>query len=132
MPAQKYTTKIRMPHVDSAGVVFYANLFVLAHECYESWLEQFVCLSDLLEQGTHLPIVHAEADYQKPIRLWDEVTIEMKAEQIKQHSYTLEYQFKDAEGNQTASAKTVHVAIDSQTRKAIDIPAFLRDALLSL
>jgi len=36
----KYETVIRMRNTDAAGLVFYAEVFVLAHECYESFLEE--------------------------------------------------------------------------------------------
>ena len=121
-----------MHQTDSAGVVFYANLFVMAHDCYESWLEQYISLPDVLQRNIHIPIIHAEADYRLPIRLSDQITIELTLAQKKQTSFTMQYIFKNANGDQTAQVQTVHVVIDSQTRKPIEIPSFLQDVLASL
>ena len=132
MTLQEYQRRIRMHHTDSAGVVFYANLFVMAHECYESWLEQYISLSDLLGRGIHIPIVHAEADYRGPMRLSEQVSIELSLVQRKNSSFTLQYVFKGANGVEAAEVRTVHAVIDGQTRESIDIPSFLQDALAAL
>jgi 1,4-dihydroxy-2-naphthoyl-CoA hydrolase len=132
MVKQKYKTKVRRHQTDSAGMVFYANLFVLAHDSYESWLEQHISLSDVLQRNIHIPIVHAEADYHLPIRLSDQITIELTLAQKKQTSFTMQYVLKNADGDQTAQVQTVHVVIDSQTQKPIEIPSFLQDALALL
>ena len=41
----EYNTAIRMQHTDAYGVVFFASVFVLAHECYESFFERTVSLA---------------------------------------------------------------------------------------
>lgn len=121
-----------MHQTDSAGVVFYANLFVMAHDCYESWLEQYISLSEILQLDIQIPIVHAEADYGLPLCLSDHVMIELALAKKQSTSFTMQYAFKNANGDQTAQVQTVHVVIDSQTRKPIEIPSFLQDALTSL
>ena len=129
---QKYKTTIRLDHTDAAGVVFYANLFVLAHDCFEDWLGQHISLSELLGGNLQTPVVHTEADYKLPMCLSDSITIEMTIAKKQQTSFALQYTFMNSEGQQTASVQTVHVAIDSQTRRPVDVPPFLQDALAAL
>ena len=132
MTRSEYTTTIRMHHTDSAGVIFYANLFLLAHDCFEHRLARHIALSGLIDRGIHIPVVHAEADYQKPMRLSEEISIAISVAKKSKRSFTLEYIFKNANGDQTARAQTVHAVIDSQAHKPVEIPPFLQDALSSL
>ena len=122
-----------MHHTDVAGVAFYANVFIIAHECYEHWLEQFLPLSDVFKSGDiHIPIVHAEADYRLPMYLSDEITVELALAEKRKTSFSLAYTFLNADGKRTAQAKTVHAVIDSQTRKPVKLTQVLQDALSSL
>jgi 1,4-dihydroxy-2-naphthoyl-CoA hydrolase len=132
MTAWNYKTTIRLHQTDAAGVIFYADLFVMAHECYESWLEPVTSLAGILEQNILVPIVHAEADYKLPMRLSERITIELSLIKKQTTSFILQYRFVNAEGLAAATAQTVHAVIDSQTRKPIPIPAFLEKALASL
>lgn len=125
-------TTIRMHMTDAAGVVFYANLFVMAHDCYESWLEQYLRVSEILQKGLQIPIVHAEADYKLPIRVSDSIMIELTLAKKQTTSFTMQYTFLNAAGQQAATVQTVHVVIDARTRQPIEIPSFLQDALASL
>jgi 1,4-dihydroxy-2-naphthoyl-CoA hydrolase len=121
-----------MHQTDAAGVVFYANLFVMAHDCYEAWLNQYVLLSDLIDLGVHIPIAHAEADYKLPIPLSEEVTIVPELVNKKHTSYTILYTFKKEDGQCAATVQTVHVCIDGTTRKPIKIPSIIEGALKAL
>ena len=121
-----------MHQTDSAGVVFYADLFVMAHDCYETWLEKYSPLADILQKGIHIPIVHAEADYKLSIHLSETIAIEMTLLKKQQTSFTLNYIFKNADGQQAAHLQTVHAVINGQTRRPIEIPSFLQDALANL
>ncbi len=130
----KWQTKanVRLHLTDSAGVVFYANLFVMAHNCYESWLEQTISLSEILQKGIQIPIVHAEADYRLPIRLSDQITIELASVKKESTSFGLQYTFLNSNKEQAAQVQTVHAVIDSRTRRPLELPAFLQDALAAL
>ena len=129
----KYETTIRLHHTDAAGVLYFANLFVLAHECYESFMEGCISLSQIIAGNeTAIPIIHTEADYLKPIMLSDTIIIEMTLSKIGRSSFALEYSFSNADGQSVAKAKTVHVVTDIKTGKSTAIPSSLREALLTL
>lgn len=132
MAIWEHKTTVRLHHTDSAGVIFYANLFVMAHDCYESWLEQYVSLSEILQRNIQIPIIHAETDCRLPIRLSDRITIEMTMAKKQKTSFVLKYVFKNADDEQTAQVQTVHAVIDGQTHQSLEIPAFLQDALANL
>jgi 1,4-dihydroxy-2-naphthoyl-CoA hydrolase len=120
---------IRLHHTDGAGVIFFAQLLVLAHECYEAFMDTVLPLRTILDQGQILmPITHAEADYQKPIRVGDCLTVTVTLGCQTDHSFTLNYVFK-RDNQQVATASTRHVVVCADFSGKTKIPAELRQAL---
>jgi 1,4-dihydroxy-2-naphthoyl-CoA hydrolase len=120
---------IRLHHTDGAGVIFFAQLLVLAHECYEAFMDTVLPLRTILDQGQILmPITHAEADYQKPIRVGDCLTVTVTLGSQTDHSFTLNYVFK-RDNQQVATASTRHVVVCADFSGKTKIPAELRQAL---
>ncbi|MCL6088003.1 MAG: acyl-CoA thioesterase [Actinobacteria bacterium] len=119
-----YKTKIRLFHTDAAGLIFYSNLFNLAYECYEEFLEKTdFSISKIINEGKFLiPVVHTEADYIKPIRLEDKIEIQLKPDNIGKSSYKLNYDFLNESGKKAANVKTVHVMISAKDYKPVRIP----------
>ncbi|MCK5565305.1 MAG: acyl-CoA thioesterase [Planctomycetes bacterium] len=129
----KYQTKVRLHHTDAAGVIFFSNLFVFAHECYESFIEQTKSFALFLEEGLHLvPIVHAEADYLLPIGLSQTLEIEMTLRNIGTTSFEIDYDIKNENKETAATAKTVHVVLDAKIKESTEIPQEIRDILEKL
>jgi 1,4-dihydroxy-2-naphthoyl-CoA hydrolase len=129
----KYQAKVRFHHTDAAGVIFFSNLLVLAHDCYESFIEQTKSFALFLEEGLHLvPIVHAEADYLLPIGPSQTLEIEMTLGNIGTTSFELNYDIKNENNETAASAKTVHVILDAKTKKSSEIPQTIKDILEKL
>jgi len=126
----RYETVIRMHHTDAAGLVFYAEVFVLAHECYESFLEeQGMSLASMIAEGDYIaPIVHARADLKAPMRMSDRISIEMGLVKTGNSSYT----FTNEQGEITAKTSTVHAVIDKQTGRPLRIPEEFEKVLMSL
>ncbi|NQV35685.1 MAG: acyl-CoA thioesterase [Phycisphaeraceae bacterium] len=123
---------IRLHHTDGAGVIYFAQLFTLAHECYEAFLDTVLPLRTILDQGQILmPITHAEADYQKPIRVGDRLAVTVTLGAQTEHSFTLNYTFKKGE-TQVATASTRHVVVSADFSGKSKIPAELRQALETL
>ncbi len=129
----KYQTAIRMRHTDAAGIVFFTSLFELAHECYESFLESKLPLADIIEQNEILmPIVHAEADYHIPIKLGEKYTVEMSLNKTGTSSFELGYAFVNESSKIAAEVKIVHVVLQVNTWKPVEIPDTLKNILSNL
>lgn len=127
-----YKTRIRMRDTDAAGVVFFAAQFALAHEAYEELLAAGkVNLGKMIHQNKiHLPIVHAEADYQAPLYLGDALRIEVALSELRKRSFALDYRLVREDDEQAASrVQTVHLGIDSQTRKKTALPEHIQEIL---
>ena len=130
----KYETVIRMHHTDAAGLVFYAEVFVLAHECYESFLEeQGMSLASMLTEGHYIaPIVHAKADLKAAMYMSDRITIEMELTRTGKSSYELAYTFTNQQGKITTEITTIHAVIDKNTSRPIRIPQEFEKVLRGL
>ena len=122
---------IRLKDVDAAGVVFFVNHFVFAHETYELFLEEIgYSLRRIIgKESFLLPIVHAESDYHQMVGLEDEVTIFLKLDRIGSTSFILAYDFFLENQELAGSVKTVHACIDRTTLKKRPIPKELRETL---
>ncbi len=129
----EYVFRIRLRDTDAAGVLFFSRLLEHAHDAFEALMHQLGHpLSELLSNGgTHLPLVHAEADYLAPMRLGDQVLVHIQVLKLGPRSFTLAYSFESPDGVNSARAKTVHVAMHPQNGKTGTLPAFLRDAIQS-
>jgi acyl-CoA thioesterase FadM len=121
---------VRLRDTDAVGVLYFTEQMRMAAEVFEA----AVSLREILDGGEFLiPIVHAEADYAAPLRLGDEVDVEMFVERLGQSSFTTVYQFMNlTTGAFAGSASITHVAIGRETWQSIPIPEPLRSVLAAL
>ena len=125
-----YQTTIRLHQTDAAGVVFFSNLFVIAHDAYESFLESHLPLNAILSDGVYIiPIVHAEADYLLPLALSEKTGVELCLEQKGSSSFDLGYVIKNSKMQTVARLKTIHTVQLKEDQKTVPIPDPLRNAL---
>jgi YbgC/YbaW family acyl-CoA thioester hydrolase len=122
---------VRLQHTDAAGILFFANQLIFAHEAYEKFMEHighsFVSIFD--SSDYIIPIVHAEADYVGPLRVGDAITVELTIENIGNSSFVIAYYIRAVDGTEVGKCRTVHVAADRNSQSKIPIPASLRNAL---
>ncbi len=126
-----YRFRVPMHHVDHAGVLFYANLFLHAHDAWEHFMHsQDADLALLIKAGEwRIPIVHTEADYTQPMRHGDEIDIRLQIDHLGRSSIRVIYTFVDQDGEQLAVARTTHVFVNAATNHSSEIPADLRKRL---
>jgi YbgC/YbaW family acyl-CoA thioester hydrolase len=126
-----YRFRVPMHHVDHAGVLFYANLFIHAHDAWEHFMRsQDADLAQLIADGQwRIPIVHAEADYTLPMRHGSEINIRLQIERLGRSSIGVVFIFIDQDGEQLAVARTTHVFVDAVANHSSEIPTELRTSL---
>lgn len=131
MKTYDYHFCVPMHHVDHAGVLFFAYLFIHAHEAWEHFMRRLDAdLAQLIEAAQwRIPIVHAEADYTQPMRHGDAVDIRLQIERMGRSSIGVMYTFVGKDGAQLAVARTTHVFVDALTNHSSEIPADLRKPL---
>ncbi|RMH71204.1 MAG: acyl-CoA thioesterase [Gemmatimonadetes bacterium] len=128
-----YHTSIKLHDTDAAGLLFFANQFKLAHDAYETFFNALgFNLGKMIQSGTFvLPIVHADADFTAPLFVGDRVGIRIHLGKVGRSSFTLLYDILRETGETVGRVKTVHVAIDKQTREKIELPERLKMALMT-
>ena len=97
----RVSTKITLKDTDAAGILYFSNIFVKAHEAYEELLaEMGIDLNDSIKNASFMiPIVHAEADYKFPLEAGDSVKIELTEGHIGESSFSIDYAFYLDDGN---------------------------------
>ena len=122
----EYRTQIRMKNTDATGHLFFSEQFNLALEAFEEFL--FNRAMDLYQ--IEMPIVHAEADYKKPLQLRDPLKITLGIKHLGNTSFSASYLlFNLKTQEEVGSVIIVHVCMDSMTKKSIPLPLKLREYL---
>ena len=119
---------IRLHHTDAAQLIFFPRLFELVQEVLEDvMIERGASIGQRLEgDGPIMPIAHCEADYKRPLRLGDRVTVEMSCERLGEKSISFGYRFVNAAGDEAAVARTVHVCMDRRTGRSLPLTEEMR------
>ena len=127
-----FTTKIKVYFYDAdpAGIIFYASLFKYVHAAYEDFMRSLhIERNFFFDRDYVLPIMHAEADYVKPIKVGDVLRIDLVVSSLKDSSFELSYKFYKEDGGFTALAKTVHVCVLKKKFEKIELPKDFYDKL---
>jgi YbgC/YbaW family acyl-CoA thioester hydrolase len=123
---------VRFQDIDAAGIVFFARVFDYFHDAYAQHLEaQGIRLSEVLaDRRWGAPLVHAEADYGKPLRFGGSYVVELTDASPRDTALTVHYQIRSASDATVAHCRgfTTHVFIDMDTKKPRPIPDEIRAA----
>lgn len=122
-----YHLRVRLADTDAAGVIYFANMAKFFHEAYEeSLISSGIDMDRFLRNSSiGFPIVHSSIDFFQPIFCGETLTISGTPTQLSDSKFEIVYiAVRDLENplTQIAKGKTVHVAIDTQTRKRTDLP----------
>ena len=89
-------------------------------------------LQQVLATGRYaLPIVAARAELRSPMRLGDQLEVQLDVTEIGERSYRLTYALRSMQTPDRLAAEvaTTHVAVDLATGKAMPLPAEVAAAL---
>ena len=126
----KYSHIIKFHEVDAAGIIFFANVYKIAHDAYQNFLFSLDLDENYFESKHYaIPLVHSSADYLKPIKFNDTVTIEVKVVKLGESSFELNYNFLNEKNEITVQVETVHVMIEKENFKKTNIPEKLKKNL---
>lgn len=122
--------KVYFYDCDPAGILFYANVFKLAHSAYEELMKSLSLDKDYFNDKNYvLPITHSEADYFLPIKSGEELTVEIIVTQLKNSSFELSYQFCNQDSQTASKVKTVHVCAAKEKFAKTEMPSDLYEKL---
>lgn len=123
--------KVRIHDTDMAGILYFPRIFRFVHDAMEDLLEREGLPFEKLLHGNEFifVIVHSEADYYSSLVVGDEIYVHANLESIGKTSFTMVYEIYKTDQTHMGSAKTVHVTLDSVTRKKIPVPEAFRKML---
>ena len=124
---------VRFYDVDRAGIVFFGRIFEYAHAAFEELLMKVGLVSVFEAEGWGMPLVHAEADFSKPMRMGDRIDVKVSVEKHSERSITFAFALHGAvEGEKRADVKHVHAFVDLETMRSRIFPDSLRAGLIDL
>lgn len=114
----KYDYKIKFHDVDAAKIVFFGNVYKIAHDAYQEMLNGFELKEDYFTSENYvIPIVHSEAEYFSPLKFNQDIKIKISVLKIGESSFELRYDFMDEKDYRYVCVKTVHVLVDKKSFK---------------
>ncbi len=121
----------RFFEVDRAGIVFFSRVFEFCHSAYEELLMSIDCgVERLIERdGLGMPLVHAEADFKRPMRMGEPLDIRVAVERLTEHSIGFRYTLSGTDEVVRASALLVHAFVSFDGFEATTAPAVLLEGL---
>jgi YbgC/YbaW family acyl-CoA thioester hydrolase len=123
---------VRFGDCDPAGLVYYPVLF---HYCHAAMEEFFAARCGVpyarlvSEHRLGLPTVNVRAEFFAPFVYGDEAEVEVWVSDVGRTSVTFEYRLRRASDQKLcATATHVQVAMSLEERRAVPVPAELRQA----
>ena len=130
--AQVFRTQvsIHFHDADPAGIMYFARLPSLAHDCFErfiveagwTWAEWFQTSKAII------PIRHLETDYLSPFRPGQTYDVDVTVSRIGESSFQMHYVFRQGD-RRHGVVKMVHAHLDPKTFEKKALPAEVRDRL---
>ncbi|MGE5433113.1 MAG: acyl-CoA thioesterase [Syntrophomonadaceae bacterium] len=125
--------KINFFDCDPAGIMFYGNIFKVAHAAYEELLQNGKLERDYFRDTEYaLPLVHSEADFLLPILPGEKVAVQLSVSLLKESSFELSSEVLNTKGEVCARVKTVHVSVSRLNWQKTPLPQDLKDCLRSV
>ena len=121
---------ILFQEIDAAGIIFYPRILEMFHDAYAAFLASVGSpLRDVMTRETWLaPVRHAEADYFKPLRLGDEIGVEISRAHVLETEATLGYRVVRG-GEVCVVGQVVHTFVERATFRRTPLPAAVRQGL---
>lgn len=123
--------QIRFREADPAGILFFGNIFSLAHDCFEGFItDTGIGWKNWFNlQGEYLvPIRHSECNFLKPFFAGEKYQISANLSRIGESSFQMRYVFTK-NGDSHAEVAMVHAFMDAKTKQKISIPEPIRTKL---
>lgn len=129
----EHRLRVLFPHCDPAGIVFFGRLFDYAHEAFEELLRsRGTPLDGVIRAGTGAPLVHAEADFSRPLRHGMLVRVQLFRGKLSERSFRLDARLLDEAGALCARVAHVHAGADLSAGRGAPLPPALASAIASL
>ena len=134
-PAGAFTrsVSIRFSHCDPAGIVYFPHYFNMFNGLIEDWYTQelgFDYAELIMASKFGFPFVHIECDFKIPSRMGDVIDLSLLVERIGRSSLGIVI-VCHRDGIERLRARIVTAMMSLETRKPVELPQPLRDAIES-
>jgi 4-hydroxybenzoyl-CoA thioesterase len=119
---------VRFAHCDPAGIIFYPQYFVLAHDSKEDWFRDGVGYpfeQMVTRDRRGFPIVKLDAEFARPSRLGEQLQFELSVRSIGATSLKLWYRCRCG-NEERMRMNSVLVMVDIDAGTPVTIPDWLR------
>jgi acyl-CoA thioesterase FadM len=122
----KTQTRLKFRDADPAQIMYFANIFSLAHDSFE----EFIVVAgyryeEWFSTDHHLiPIRHAEADYKAPFIPGQQYDITAEVANFGKTSFKMKYTFEQ-KGRLHATVHMVHAVLDPKTKQKMALPPLM-------
>ena len=107
---------------DPAGILFFARVYEICHSVYEEMIQSFNLREEYwTNENFVVPILKSEASYHKPVKYGEMITVEIVAGNLRDSSFELNYEIKNAKHEVCTKVKTVHIFVDKKSWKKTEI-----------
>lgn len=126
----KTKTQIKFRDADPAQIMYFANIFSLAHDAFEEFIVAAGYRYDeWFSKTEHLiPIRHAEADFKSPFipgQIYDVTAVVVS---LGTTSFKMKYEFTQ-DSRLHSVVCMVHSVLDPQSRQKMALPEIMRQRL---
>jgi acyl-CoA thioester hydrolase len=133
----KHTRRVEFSDTDMAGIMHFSNFFRFMEATEAAFLRSLGLSVVLSGRGLDvcLPRVHAECDYQLPLRFEDEVLVRLLVEKKATRTLTYQFRFHKINGEsllEVARGRLIAVCAARQpdgSMKAVPLPKVFTDQL---
>jgi len=124
------SVRIRFEHADPEGIMFFGNIYGIAHEVYEQFVEHlgFTYKDWFLNKTWGVPLRKSECLYSAPLLPGQTYDVKVTVPQISDSSFGTHYIFA-LNGKTHAEVTLAHVFVDRNARSKTAIPSEIRGRL---
>jgi acyl-CoA thioester hydrolase len=129
-PTFSWPVRVYWEDTDAGGVVYYANYLKFLERARTEWLSALGLEQDRLasEAGVLFVVRRVEADYLKPARFNDRLSVDCTLKELGRASLVMQQVVRRADERLLAALVRV-ACVDGQTFRPAKIPAFVSQAL---
>lgn len=129
----QFKSYITLSETDATGVIFFPKILEKCVSVFEHFLKnQGLFLNEFFDKGFYFPVVNAEMNVKRPLKVGDEVLIEMRVKNQGETSMTLEYLFFTLKKEKIADVLITHVLVDKNTRSKAPLNSEIKALFQSL
>ena len=108
--------KIYFHQCDPAGILFFGEIFSIAHSAFEDFLSDIGIAGEYFALKINaFPIISASAQYLKPLKHNDEITVDISLKEIGTTSFQLLFQVYNTSYEISAEVNIAHVCVNAKT-----------------